>query len=230
MKANCQYCGIGFTYYPSNKAGKYCSLSCCVASPEWRSKIKGVNLGRKHTREAKLKMSISRRGVPKTKEWIKKQADALKGRKAPWATGENSNFWKGGITDLYRDLRKTTKYYIWRKSVLSRDNYTCVICGRPGNVADHIIPFASLYHESEVIKDQSGLFDIDNGRTLCLDCHKNTDTYNQKVEKQIEYRLLSTIKELWDKRGQDGDFDVFYRQQIEKVIERIKSLIDEEEK
>jgi 5-methylcytosine-specific restriction endonuclease McrA len=53
----------------------------------------------------------------------------------------------------------------WSKTVLRRDGYKCVICGanRQRLHADHIKPFA-LFPELR--------FDLDNGRTLCLPCHK----------------------------------------------------------
>lgn len=41
-------------------------------------------------------------------------------------------------------------------------------------------------------------------------------------------RLRGILWVLWDKRGREGDFDVFYRTQMEKFIQRIKDLVDEE--
>jgi predicted RNA-binding Zn-ribbon protein involved in translation (DUF1610 family) len=50
----------------------------------------------------------------------------------------------------------------WAKEVKIRDNYTCKKCGKPGNIAHHIIPRRvrpDLAHQ------------LDNGITLCTDCH-----------------------------------------------------------
>ena len=90
--------------------------------------------------------------------------------------GSKCNFWKGGITQANQLIRQSLKYKIWRETVFKRDHFTCRSCGQIGGHlnADHIKPFA-LFPELR--------FAIDNGRTLCVPCHKTTDTYAGKIKK-----------------------------------------------
>lgn len=84
-------------------------------------------------------------------------------------SGEKHYNWKGGITPLNEKLRKSKRYSDWRVAVFIRDGRKCVWCGSTKNIeADHIKPF-STYPEFR--------FDINNGRTLCHECHLMTDTY-----------------------------------------------------
>jgi len=83
------------------------------------------------------------------------------------AIPENSNFYIDGRnarTDKHL-YRKTSKYREWRKQVYERDNYTCRICDHKGGKleAHHIKP-QRLYPELR--------YDINNGVTLCMRCHK----------------------------------------------------------
>lgn len=125
------------------------------------------NTGKKMSEEAKQNMSIARKLKP-TRYWLNKKRLDMTGEKCKW--------WKGGITPLNKKLRTSAEYKNWRKSVFERDNYTCVFCKdkRGGNLnADHIKQFA-FYPELR--------FDINNGRTLCVPCHKKTPTYsNRKI-------------------------------------------------
>lgn len=61
----------------------------------------------------------------------------------------------------------------WRKAVFERDNYTCQECGKHGGKlnAHHIVG----YYENEEER-----WNVDNGITLCVPCHKKTDTYGWK--------------------------------------------------
>lgn len=44
--------------------------------------------------------------------------------------------------------------------------------------------------------------------------------------KSPSQRLRAVLYIRWTQLGQDGDFEVFYRQEIEKVITRVKTLLD----
>lgn len=123
------------------------------------------NLGKKHSKEARIKMSLKRKGRKFTMEHRKKIGESHKGKKC--------NFWKGGIAPINQKIRDSFEYTLWRTAVFRRDKWTCIWCGKRGgwskvekrNIminADHIQEF-SKYPELR--------FAIDNGRTLCRECH-----------------------------------------------------------
>jgi len=87
--------------------------------------------------------------------------------------GDKSHLWKGGLTKRSKIEKTCAKYRHWRMSVFKRDNFTCVICGVHNRTleADHIKP-QSVHPELR--------YDLKNGRTLCHECHKKTDTYGYK--------------------------------------------------
>jgi 5-methylcytosine-specific restriction endonuclease McrA len=129
-------------------------------------------------RQAHLKSGLTPpnwKGKKRSEESVQKSANARRGKPHLSVRGENCHLWKGGITPLNAKIRTSLEYKIWRRSVFERDNYTCIWCGaRNGRGvtiilhADHIKPFASFPELR---------FLIDNGRTLCIDCHKTTDSY-----------------------------------------------------
>ncbi len=129
-----------------------------------------IMLGRKLSEAQKQKISKSLIGNSRTKghkltlEHRKKCSDALKGEKHP--------NWQGGKSEVNAVVRKSFEYKLWREAVFKRDRWTCVWCGAKGDIhADHIKRF-SLFPELR--------FAIDNGRTLCIPCHRTTDTYGTK--------------------------------------------------
>jgi hypothetical protein len=57
---------------------------------------------------------------------------AMKGKMPkfiPIIKGEKHYAWKGGVTPIYKVIRKSAEYKLWRKAVFARDNYTCIWCG-----------------------------------------------------------------------------------------------------
>lgn len=136
------------------------------------------NKGKRMSEKTKKRMSETHLGVRFTQERIEKQ---VKNRK-----GQNSHFWKGGLTSANRIIRGSYQYSFWRKSVFERDNYTCTNCGKRGCYleADHIKQFA-LHPELR--------FEVSNGRTLCKPCHKETPTYLWKG-KNTNYATAFTSK------------------------------------
>lgn len=88
--------------------------------------------------------------------------------------GERSPFWQGGITAKHQLIRSSWEYQEWRKAVFERDDYTCQECQARGVKlnADHILPFAYFPEHR---------FDVSNGRTLCVPCHEESDTYKTKI-------------------------------------------------
>lgn len=77
---------------------------------------------------------------------------------------ENHWNWRGGVNPINDSIRKSLDYQNWRKQIYERDNYTCQCCGETGKIlnAHHIYNFADYPNLRT---------SIDNGITLCEDCH-----------------------------------------------------------
>lgn len=140
-------------------------------------KIKEANIGKIQTQGARDKRSVKLKGHIVTEETKRKIGEKQQ--------GEKNHNWKGGLTPELLKLRNSPQYSAWRKQVFTRDNFTCLLCGVhfikgiTGSVilhADHIKQFA-LYPKLR--------FDIKNGRTLCIHCHRETDTWGGRGNKKL---------------------------------------------
>jgi hypothetical protein len=121
----------------------------------------------------------NRIGQKLPEEWCKKISEGQKGEKGP--------NWKGGVTPIHKRLRRSMKFRRWREAVFKRDDYTCQFCKERGGELhpDHIKPFA-LFPRLR--------FDINNGRTLCVACHRKTPTWgmNKKYQKNSSKSCWTT--------------------------------------
>lgn len=145
----------------------FCSRKCSSMSQIGKKKAP-------HTDKWKIANSILHRGKRNSLETRKKMAISK--------FGEMNPNWRGGISTETQLLRNSMEYKLWRNAVFERDKWICIWCFKKGGWskkekrqiilnADHIKPFIS-YPELR--------FAIDNGRTLCEDCHRTTDTYGAK--------------------------------------------------
>lgn len=146
---------------------------CATKNPELRAKIsKGW-----FTAEDAAKMRLRNLGRPAWNKGLKGiHLSPLSEFKPGQMKGENNVNWKGGITPVNMQIRQSREYKDWRTAVFQRDDYTCQECrGRGYKLhADHIKPFA-YFPELRLV--------IDNGRTLCVECHRKTPTYSQGAKK-----------------------------------------------
>lgn len=81
---------------------------------------------------------------------------------------EDNPNWRGGITSDVVCARATKKYEEWRDAVYAKDWYTCQCCGRSYNIEKQ------AHHISNFSNNIEKRFDVDNGITLCKECHYST--------------------------------------------------------
>lgn len=184
VRKSCETCKKNFWVYPYRKnTARFCSHPCYAKTvhlqektERWYESMRGRkpwNKGKRWSKEVREKLSeAQKRRFENNDVWNK----GLKGFRA----GEKSHLWKGGITPENKKIRSSLEYKLWRTSVFMRDDYTCQTCGAKGLAlhADHIKPFA-LFPELR--------FAIDNGRTLCVECHKITESYLNKNIRKEDY-------------------------------------------
>jgi hypothetical protein len=107
-----------------------------------------------------------------------------KGKPSPWTTkrnlernhlmrGEKAYHWKGGKTQRERKiLMGRQEYRLWRMGVLERDSYTCQACGIRG-------VFMHCHHIKPWLKYIELRYEVDNGVTLCRECHELVHAKNK---------------------------------------------------
>ncbi len=152
-------------------------------------------------------ISKAKKGINRDEKTKRKIASTLKGRKLPEKTkekirqahkgkhrGKNSNFWKGGTSSLVARIRNCIQYKEWRERVFKRDNYICQKCNySKGGILEghHIKSLSTIIEENNITTLEQALackelWDIDNGQTLCIYCHRLTNNYGNNLIRAIK--------------------------------------------
>ncbi len=132
----------------------------------------------------------------KGKTWNEDMKERLSklASKRDWIKEKNPN-WKGGITPKMDKRRNWRIVKLWRTACLERDNHSCLECGSKERIeVNHIIPIRQ-------IKDLVLLADVENGITLCRNCHKKTY--------QREHKYADFFKKLLKNRVNSGKTLIF---------------------
>lgn len=164
-----------------HKGNQYCLGH--KLTEEHKRKISEAGKGRKVSDKTKKKASERMKGHIFSDETKKKISETLKRKGIKpkvhfQANGKDNPAWLGGRTSESEKIRKSIQYKQWRELVFKRDNYICQMCGKRGIKiqVDHIKPFA-LFPELR--------FEVNNGRTLCIECHKKTDTHGWRTYNKL---------------------------------------------
>lgn len=135
-----------------------------------RVRMQGENnpfYGRKHRPETIEHLSLRKKG--------KSPSMAIRIALSAYHQGVALNEWTGFITSENNLVRRRQAYADWRSAVFARDDFTCALCEKRGGRlnAHHIKKFATNPHLRHV---------IDNGITLCVDCHNQIKGKEERYE------------------------------------------------
>ncbi len=144
------------------KNSKFCCFDCSIF---WKNKYD--NPTKREDVKKKISEYAKKRGTQHmhTKEAREKQRKSIS-KQGHWN-------WQGGITKESKSIRNSFEYKQWRTSVYERDNYTCQKCFVRGTTLN-------AHHIKSFSRHNDLRLNIENGITLCIKCHKETDSYGGK--------------------------------------------------
>lgn len=179
VKALCPVCGdVRTVYLHSLRKAGHCICHACMLNLMYEKQIEpGTVFSRLTVLEPHEKVGYSycrcecgkttvieneflRRGHTQSCGCLKKEAF----KNVERVRGSRHGRWKGGVSSFRNRDIATSRYKTWRVAVFERDEYTCQSCGKWGRSlnAHHIYNYSD-YPEKR--------YDVDNGVTLCYDCH-----------------------------------------------------------
>lgn len=154
VEFKCDFCSKDYMAYKcqSTSDKHFCSISCQTKGRTKRVKT----LISYNCKQCNINCE-RRKGTSGKLEFCSIQCMAI--WRGQLMSGSNHPNWKGKEKNRPWATKK------WRKSILERDNYTCVKCASKNNLQAH--------HINDWSKNITNRLDISNGMTLCITCHAN---------------------------------------------------------
>lgn len=162
-----------------------CNIKIANVYAKRCKKCSAVTMCRVKSIEALCRYTASTKGMSKSEDLKKKISETLKGRPTGRKgipliknRGKNNPNWKGGKSNERKVLMGQTEYKTWRDVVFKRDNYTCQLCGKHGG-------YLEVDHIKAWVTHPELRYDTNNGRVLCVPCHRQTETFgNKRLKKE----------------------------------------------
>jgi 5-methylcytosine-specific restriction endonuclease McrA len=123
----------------------------------------------------KEKISQTLRGKYKTDPEFVERVLKAQNRKS----GPDHWNWKGGVTPINQRDRVSEDYSSWRLAVFSRDRFCCRVCKSKENLQAHHINSWAEFPEDRFV--------LQNGLTLCKDCHDQYHKYEKEVKNNYNF-------------------------------------------
>lgn len=111
------------------------------------------------------------------KTTIKRKFCSMSCKAKYFFTGERNPRWKGGISSWKDSVKSTDEYKRWRMKVFQRDRFTCRKCFHRSKASKAHGDKSSdihAHHIEPMRENKERWFEVDNGITLCVKCHRET--------------------------------------------------------
>lgn len=171
IKSKCKNCGKEIMITKDKNKSNFCSQECRIKYMQQETKTVVCNYCGKEFKKNKYAYDHA-----KTHYCSQKCYDEYRANK------------KETYKELTHYLRTHESYNDWRTEVLKKDNYKCTKCGSKKDLhAHHIIQLYDICEKYNMNKDKilnsKEFHDINNGITLCQDCHALEHPYISRDEK-----------------------------------------------